>query len=182
MARPAPARPRLGKAPLLPAASLLLLFAACRSAPSVRLEPVTFEEFQRRLAALRGSIVVVDVWATWCDPCLRRFPRMVEMSRRYRDRGVRFISLSVDNREDRTAVEEARRFLVRQHAAFDNYLLDENILQAFEKLDLLGIPAVFIYDQSGRRRYKLTGDDPNRQFTEQDVEAAVVSLLGAASG
>ncbi len=101
---------------------------------------------------------------------------MVEMHRRYRDHGVRFVSLSVDNREDQAAVEEARRFLQRQNASFDNYLLDENILKAFEKLDILGIPAVFLYDRDGRRRYRLTGDDPRRQFTEKDIEAALQSL------
>lgn len=101
---------------------------------------------------------------------------MVEMDRRYRDRGVRFVSLSVDNREDKAAVEEARRFLQKQNASFDNYLLDENILQAFEKLDILGIPAVFLYDRAGRRRYRLTGDDPNHQFTEKDIEQALSTL------
>lgn len=141
------------------------------------MEPVGFDEFQRRLEALRGHVVVVDVWATWCAPCVERFPRMVEMERRYRDRGVRFVSLSVDNREDKQALQEARRFLQRQDAAFDNYLLNENILQAFDKLDILGIPAVLVYDRGGQRRYKLTGDDPNRQFTERDVEEAVKALL-----
>jgi len=157
------------------ALSYLLILAACW--PGVGLEPVTFAELQRRLEGLRGHIVVVEVWATWCVPCIERFPQMVEMHRRYRDRGVRFVSVSVDNREDKPAVEAARRFLRQQNAAFDNYLLDENILQAFEKLDISGIPAVFVYDRAGRQRHKLTGDDPNRQFTAKDVEGAVQALL-----
>jgi thiol-disulfide isomerase/thioredoxin len=145
--------------------------------PRVRLEPLTYDQFQQRLSAWRGRVVVVDVWATWCAPCLERFPRMVEMHRRYRDRGVQFVSLSVDNRDDRQALAEARRFLEQQQATFENYLLDENILQAFEKLDIMGIPAVFVYDRAGRLRRKLTGDDPNRQFTDQDVETALTALL-----
>jgi thiol-disulfide isomerase/thioredoxin len=132
---------------------------------------------ERRLAALRGRVVVVDVWATWCAPCLERFPRMVALDRRWRDRGVSFVSLSVDNREDRQAVDEARRFLVRVGAAFPNYLLDENVLRGLEMLDLSGIPAVLVYDREGRLRHKLTGDNPNRQFTDRDVEEAVKALL-----
>jgi thiol-disulfide isomerase/thioredoxin len=163
-------------------AAACLLAAGCYRPPPITLQPVNFDEFQRRLAALRGHVVVVDIWATWCLPCLERFPRMVEMHRRYRDRGVRFVSLSVDNREDQAAVEEARRFLQRQNASFDNYLLDENILQAFEKLDILGIPAVFLYDRAGRRRYRLTGDDPNHQFTEKDIEQAVQALSAPRDG
>ena len=104
---------------------------------------------------------------------------MVEMSRRFRDRGVTFVSLSLDNREDRQAVEAARAFVSRQQADFPNYLLDENILQGFEKLDIAAVPAVFVYDRTGQRRFKLTGDDPNKQFTEKDVEAAVTELLSA---
>ena len=157
-------------------AAACLLVAGCHRPPPITFQPVSFEEFQRRLGGLRGQVVVVDVWATWCVPCIERFPRMVEMDRRYRDRGVRFVSLSVDNREDKAAVEEARRFLQKQNASFDNYLLDENILQAFEKLDILGIPAVFLYDRAGRRRYRLTGDDPNHQFTEKDIEQALSTL------
>jgi len=102
---------------------------------------------------------------------------MLDLERRYRDRGLRLVTLSVDNRDDPQAVAEARRFLTRHHAASDNYLLDENVLQSFEKLDLLGIPAVLVFDRQGVRRHKLTGDDPNRQFTLQDVERAVLGLL-----
>jgi thiol-disulfide isomerase/thioredoxin len=156
---------------------LWLAAAGCAPAPQISLEPVTFQEFERRRASLRGRVVVVDVWATWCAPCLERFPRMVELNRRWKDQGVSFVSLSVDNREDRQAVDEARRFLVGVGAIFDNYLLDENVLRGLQMLDLGGIPAVLIYDREGRLRHKLTGDDPNRQFTDQDVEQAVLALL-----
>jgi hypothetical protein len=102
---------------------------------------------------------------------------MVKMHQRYKDRGVTFVSLSVDNRDDRQAVQAARDFLTKQNATFRNYLLDENILEAFEKLDIVAVPAVFLYDRSGQRRYKLTGDNPHKQFTQKDVEAALTALL-----
>jgi len=159
----------------LAAAGVLgLCLAACGPRPELR--PIRFEQWKQELASLRGRVVVVDVWATWCVPCLERFPHVVDLDRRYRNRGVTVVSLSVDNRDDPQAVEEARRFLRRQNAAFPNYLMDENILEAFEKLDLLTIPAVWIYDRSGRLRHDLNGDDPNRQFTDDDVERAVAAL------
>jgi thiol-disulfide isomerase/thioredoxin len=143
----------------------------------VTFEPVTFDQWQRELASLKGEIVVVDLWATWCEPCIERFPHMVQLYNRYKDAGVTFVSISVDDREDKQALETARQFLRRQNATFRNYLMNENISQSFEKLDIEGVPDVFVYDPAGRRRYALNGNDPNRQFTEKDVDDAVATLV-----
>lgn len=153
-----------------------------RPASSINLQPIPFGKWQRELGERRGRIVVVDFWATWCIPCMERFPHLVDLYRRYGDKGVQFISMCLDDRDDPLALEQARQFLRRQDATFSNYLMDENITRAFEKLDLLGIPAVFIYDPAGSRRFKLTGDDPNHQFTDQDVDQAILSLLAESPG
>ena len=78
------------------------------------------------------------------------------------------------------ALDWSNDFLVDVDARFPNYHMRENLMVAFEQLDLLGIPAVFVYDGSGAERYRLTGDDPNNQFTEADVEHAVETLLAEA--
>lgn len=145
--------------------------------PAAELVPVTFDQWRQELAALRGHIVVVDLWATWCLPCIERFPRMVELSRTYAQHKVRFVGLCLDDRGDPIAVEEARAFLAEQRADFANYLMDEVVTDAFAKLDILSIPAVFVYGPDGNLRHRLTGDDPNDQFTENDVERAIQDLL-----
>lgn len=157
-----------------------LLWISCAGRPAARevtLEAIRFDQWKQELASLKGQIVVVDVWATWCAPCIERFPHMVEISKRYNNRGVTFISMSVDDREDKQAVETARQFLRKQNATFRNYLLDENILESFEKLDIPGVPAVFIYDRSRRLRHNLNGNDPNHQFTQKGVEDALAALV-----
>lgn len=141
------------------------------------LVPVSFEAWQTELKALEGQIVVVDMWATWCLPCIERFPHMVQLADEYSDRGVEFISMCLDDRDDKDSVDLAQRFLTEKQARFTNYLMDEVVTQAFEKLDLLGIPAVLIYGPSGDLRYRLTGDDPNNQFTDADVNNAIEELL-----
>lgn len=165
----------------------LLLFGGCSGRPDkagdagrtdpVTLVPVSFDVWQGKLASYKGDIVVVDNWATWCVPCVERFPHMVELYQKYRSKGVRFISMCLDDRDDPDALRRAEQFLVAQHATFENYRMDEVVPDAFEKLDLLGIPAVFVYDRSGKLRYRLTGDDPNHQFTDADVEGAIEKLL-----
>ena len=141
------------------------------------LVPVTFEAWQEELVSLRGRVVVVDMWATWCLPCIERFPHMVDLAQKYADQRVEFVSLCLDDRDDEDSIALAQTFLTQQGARFPNYLMDEVVTHGFEKLDLLGIPAVFIYAPDGNLRYRLTGDDPNNQFTDADVDDAIEELL-----
>jgi thiol-disulfide isomerase/thioredoxin len=152
------------------------------TAPMAELIAVTVEEWRREIAGMRGEIVVADLWATWCIPCIERFPHMVEMYREYRDRGVTFVSVCLDDPGDERAIDQARLFLAAQEATFPNYLITENTADAFEKLDLMTIPAVFIYGADGSRRFRLTADDPNNQFTDRDVENAIRELLAESPG
>ena len=157
--------------------------SALRASPGkVTLLPVTYSQWQERLAGYRGNVVVIDVWATWCSPCVQRFPHMVELSRKYGSRqGIRFVSISLDDRSDPAALELAHKFLIQQNATMDNYRMDEIVPDAFDKLGIQGIPAVFLYDRQGNLRYRLTGDDPNHQFTNEDVDRAVQNLLAESS-
>ena len=146
-------------------------------ARTVTFEPIRFEQWQHQLQSMKGHIVLVDVWATWCAPCIERFPHMVQLYDRYKDQGVEFVSMSVDDREDKAAVEQARQFLRRQNATFRNYLMDENIMQSFDKLGVQGIPDVFLYDRAGRLRFDLNGNDPNHQAMPKDVDDALATLV-----
>jgi thiol-disulfide isomerase/thioredoxin len=139
---------------------------------------VTHEQWRRELEAMHGRVVVVDNWATGCKPCIERFPAMLELEKKWGPHGVMFVTLSLDDRDDPHSVEQVRGFLTEQDARIPNYLMDEMVADAFDKLGLLGLPAVFIYDQSGTMVHRLTGDDPNRQLTEEDVDKAVHALVG----
>ncbi|MFN2443102.1 MAG: TlpA family protein disulfide reductase [Thermoanaerobaculia bacterium] len=146
-----------------------------------QLVTVTHDQWRRELEAMHGRVVVVDNWATWCKPCIERFPAMLELEKKWGPHGVMFVTLSLDDRDDPDSIEQVRGFLLEQDARIPNYLMDEIIPDAFDQLGLLGIPAVFIYDESGTMAHRLTGDDPNRQFTEADVDEAIHALVGGQS-
>ena len=173
-----------------------MIFALCLLAPisicanepnrasithgSTDLHPISFAQWDGILEKQLGNITVVDFWAGWCSPCIERFPHMVEMYHDYEDRGVRFISLNLDEQGDDESIDWANDFLERIKADFPNYHMDENMTEAFEQLDLLGLPTVRIYAKDGTVAYRLSGDNPYQQFTEEDVESAVLELLGGA--
>jgi thiol-disulfide isomerase/thioredoxin len=142
-----------------------------------RMKPVGFSEWDAILKNQRGNITVVDFWASWCTPCIERFPHMVEMHHAYQDRGVRFISLNLDEQDDAESIDWCNEFLATTKAVFANYHMDENMSEAFERLDLLSLPAVRIYATDGSEAYRLSGDNPYKQFTEKEVEHAVIELL-----
>lgn len=149
------------------------------NATPTRMQAVSFSEWDAMLEKQQGNITVVDFWASWCPPCIERFPHMVEMHHEYEDQGVRFISLNLDEQGDTESIDWANAFLAETAAMFANYHLDENMTQAFERLDLLGLPTVRIYDADGNEAFKLTGDNPYKQFTEKDVENAILELLAS---
>ncbi len=138
---------------------------------------VSYSDWQERLTSWKDDIVVVDFWATWCYSCIKRFPRMVELDQKYRDRGVRFVSMLLEDPDDSMAISMAGQFLARQNAAFEHFMMQENMMDSFEWLDLLGIPAVFIYEPGGALRVRLTGDNPNNQFTDEDIDQEIAALL-----
>ncbi len=141
------------------------------------MEPLTYQQWLNKLQTKQPNIVVVDMWAMWCVSCLERFPEMVEMHKRYKSDDVVFVSMNLDDRDDKESIEAADKFLRSMNAEFDHYRMDENLMLAFEKTNLMSIPAVLIYDREGSERFRLTGDNPNRQFSKYDIEQAIQSLL-----
>ncbi|MDX9705315.1 MAG: TlpA disulfide reductase family protein [Weeksellaceae bacterium] len=64
----------------------------------------TFESIDGKkvnLKDFKGKYVYVDVWATWCRPCLEQLPAMKEMEEKYRDTDIEFLSISVDKERDK---------------------------------------------------------------------------------
>ncbi|MGO8899205.1 MAG: TlpA family protein disulfide reductase [Isosphaeraceae bacterium] len=151
------------------------------STGTITLESLKWPQFKERLAASKGAkFTLVDVWATTCGPCKENFPHLVEMHRKYSGKGLAVISLTLDDPTDAKAVAEAEKFLREKKAVFTNVLLDENYGDGFDKLDINTIPAVFIFSADGKEMKRFTMDDPNHQFTYEQVEKEVAALLEGA--
>lgn len=148
------------------------------AAEGVTLVPAKWSDFQKQVVPGSGKkFTLVDAWATWCAPCKENFPHVVEMDAKYAAKGLKVISLSLDDPSDAKAVKEATDFLVSKKAGFTNLLLNEESEVSFEKLNIQAIPAVFIYDASGKEVKRFSLEDPNNLFTYEQVEQTIVALL-----
>jgi thiol-disulfide isomerase/thioredoxin len=98
----------------------------------------------------RGSVLVVNFWASWCGPCRAEQPELSQLARAYRGRGVQFIGINV--RESRGAAESyVEEFQIPYPSLFDQAALNAARLQAF------ALPSTFILDREGVVAYRLTG-------------------------
>jgi thiol-disulfide isomerase/thioredoxin len=98
------------------------------------------------LADLKGKVVLVDFWATWCGPCLAEIPNMKQMYTKYHDRGFEIVGLSID--EDRSDLDE---FLGKRKLPWIILHDDENEGQhpAVVKYGIFGIPNMILVGKDG---------------------------------
>jgi thiol-disulfide isomerase/thioredoxin len=125
----------------------------------------------------RGKVVLIDFWATWCLPCVEQFPHTVEMARKYRERGLAVISVSMDSPKSEPQV---RAFLEKQQADFDNLMGSyTSAVEATKAFELPGpVPCYRVYDRDGKLQREFSVDPrAEKQFTAADVEASVMELL-----
>lgn len=143
-------------------------------------EPVAIEEigldaiadlFQNKESE---KLRLINIWATWCGPCIMEFPDFVDINRMYRDRDFEFISLSADKLGQK---DKALAFLQKREASNTNYIFaGEDIYDLIDVVDKDwqgSLPYTVLVDAEGKVLYKVEGTiDPF------EVKRAIVDSLG----
>ena len=171
---------RLAVTGIISCLAALLLCAACShfvipSEPPPPKGVVDLNEagWEKLRAQERGRVLLVNFWATWCDPCREEFPGLVRLYTTYRSHGLSIAAISMDEPESVPAIEQ---FMKSQGANFGSYR------QHFKDFEALvnsinprwggGIPATFLYDRDGRLVTSWEG-----ATTFEEFEGAVKPLL-----
>lgn len=118
------------------------------------------------MAGLRGKVVLLDFWATWCAPCREEIPHFVEMQEKYRGQGLEIVGVSVDD-----SAEPVRKFYQEYKMNYPVVMGDEKLAGAYG--GVLGLPIAFLIDRDGKVVKKHIGQTDAAVF-----EREVGELLG----
>lgn len=112
-----------------------------------------------QLADFEGSVVLLNVWATWCPPCRRELPELQQLHERLADQGLRVIAVSIDDAAAETVVT---RFVGDLGLTFTILRDPEN--RATQRFGGVGLPQTLLLDRTGSPRWRhdgpLRADDP----------------------
>lgn len=147
----------------------LRAFALELGAPAPDFQLSGLKQESVTLSKLKGKVVYLDFWASWCGPCRKSFPWMNEMKRKYAADGLEIVAVNLDQK--RTDVE---KFLTRLQADF-TVVLDAASVSA-KAFELKGMPSSVIVDRGGIVRAIHTGfTDAEKPTREAEIKKALES-------
>src|SRR6204780_1639193 len=139
---------------------------------------VTFKDLQGKdvaLASLKGKVVIVNFWATWCEPCRVEIPWMIGFQQKYADKGFTILGVAMDE-EGKSVVQpyvQKTQFDVDGHSATMNYPIVLGNDELAEKFGgLIGFPTTIVISRDGKIQKRYIG-----LADEGDLEREIKGLL-----
>jgi thiol-disulfide isomerase/thioredoxin len=142
---------------------------AVRPRKPIVVAPIDFEALKGLLSQQRENPLLINFWATYCDPCRDEFPDLVKIDKDYRPRSLEFITISLDDMTD--IKTEVPKFLGSMKATMPAYLL--NVSDPEPSIDLVdpawqgSLPATFLYNAKGEIIWKHIGRIKPEELREE---------------
>ena len=143
-------------------------------APAPRFTAMTIDAtpVARTLGDYAGQALLVNIWATWCDPCREEMPSLQRLHEAYRDRGLRVVAISVD---EAGSDELIREYVKEQGLTFE--ILHDAKSDVMGQFGVPGVPETFLISRTGM----IVGSRFVRDWASAESRALVDSLLLAPS-
>jgi thiol-disulfide isomerase/thioredoxin len=157
---------------------------AAETSKQVQLKIKTWGEVQAWVGRQQGKVVVVDVWSTFCEPCIEEFPQFVELHNQFADE-VACASVDIDYYGAGDTPEEIQprvlEFLTKHRATSVNFISSTADEEVLDSIGIAAIPAVLVYDQTGKLKKTFTNDNgeygPSGFRYAKDINPFVEELL-----
>jgi len=121
-------------------------------APNFSVAAVAGSKGKVSIAGLRGKVVLIDFWATFCEPCKKSFPKLQELQSKYDADGLKIVGISEDEAEDKEKIPDfARAFGAKFTLVWDG---DKAIAQSYKPETM---PSSFLIDKMGVVRFAHVG-------------------------
>ena len=149
--------------------SLALPVALAETAPDFALRSTENQEV--KLSELKGKVVILNFWATWCGPCQVEMPHLEAMYQKYKDAGLEIVAVSADDARSASRVKP----MVKSKGYTFTVLLDKETEVVAQYNPRKELPYTVIIDQQGNVIYRHAGYTAG---DELKLEAKVKELLG----
>ena len=106
------------------------------------------------LESLRGKVVLVDFWATWCKPCIKSMPELEAIYKDYQKLGLEVVGVSVDQGDDRD--KKVKKFLEKKPIAYP-IVIDNEEASSWEAFHVVALPTVYLIGRDGQITERWTG-------------------------
>lgn len=140
-----------------------------RASPTNLLEKASFKSL---MAQQKGKIVLVNLWATWCKPCVYELPSLEKLHQKYKDQDVKVIALSIEGKA--VADTLVQPFWDKMNLTMDNYIISNDdpstLINTFDRIWLGVVPTSYIFNRDGEKVETITGTLSYEDF-EQKINA-----------
>ncbi len=130
--------------------ALILAGVVLMGSAAVKLAPLDEMSYARTVAAQKGKVVLVNFWATWCEPCRKEMPELARMAKGLK--GLELITISADEPEDEKLALE---FLAKAGVGGAVYAKraknDDKFINAIDPKWSGALPALILYDRGGKK-------------------------------
>lgn len=122
------------------------------AAPPVKLQPLDEVAYAKTIAAKKGKVLLVNFWATWCEPCRKEMPELAKMAASLKAKGFELVTISADEPEDEKA---AIAFLVKAGIPDPAFLKrvknDDKFIGSIDPKWSGALPALILHDKTGKK-------------------------------